>query len=130
MNRYILVLLAAAAIATVTVISSCSKRPTPEKRIVAPAFSTVSFTGSMQPMYKGGETILIMQKNFDKLEVGMVVVVWWEARELNVIHQIISKGRAANGELYYVTKGINNLQRDNHVLTADNFVGYVIPPSK
>ena len=84
----------------------------------------------MQPMYKGGETILIMQKDFDKIEVGMVVVVWWEARQLNVIHQVIGKGRAGNGELYYVTKGINNLERDNHVLTKDNFIGYVIPPTK
>jgi signal peptidase I len=130
MNRYILVLLASVAIAAITVVSSCSKKEAPEKRIIAPAFVKVGNTGSMQPMYKGGETVLVMQKDFEQLEVGMVVIVWWEGRELNVIHQIIAKGRAANGELYYITKGINNLTRDNHVLVASNFVGYVIPPAK
>jgi signal peptidase I len=91
-------------------------------RQTAPVIMRVAYTGSMWPMFRGGELVRVTKGEFTALKIGDVVIVWHEGKKLNVIHRIIDRRATAHG-LGYVTKGIANWDRDRVILTADNFVG-------
>lgn len=107
------------------VLAGCSKLETP-KRAVAPTTAVVGNTGSMRPTLQGGEIYFLAEWEFEKLQVGDIIVVWWEGRGLNVIHRIIAVRRSGDRIDGYVTKGDANPERDPVLCTRENFVGKAI----
>ncbi|MBC7366845.1 MAG: signal peptidase I [Undibacterium sp.] len=91
----------------------------------APLIMRVGYTGSMWPMFTGGELVAVTKGNFAALKIGDDVIIWHEGEQLSVIHRIIDK-RVTRFGLGYVTKGINNAERDRVILTADNYVGTAV----
>lgn len=94
-------------------------------RLTAPVLMRVSHTGSMRPLLKGGELVAVSKQEFATLKVGDLVIIWYEGRQLHVIHQIIER-RATLFGLGYATKGLSNPERDRVILTADNYVGTAV----
>jgi signal peptidase I len=107
----------------VCMATSCQSRG--DTRLVAPIITTVSFTGSMNPEFGGGERVLIDICPFNEALLGRVVVSWREAKKLNVMHRVIGlktqDGRVAG----LILKGDNNPERDPYITTLAEFVGCV-----
>jgi hypothetical protein len=82
----------------------------------------VSDTGSMGGNFKAGDVVEVSDFLFDFLKVGDLVVRYDESTKLNTMHPVVSWGRAANGELYYVTKGTANAGRDSNMVRSE-YVG-------
>lgn len=101
------------------------------RRIVAPSWARAAFTGSMRPTLMGGERYLIEAAPFEAIREGDVIVVWWQARALNVVHRVISIKRDGQGRNQaLVTKGDANQVRDPYLCTPENYVGRAILPPK
>lgn len=101
-------------------LSGCATAPA-DKRIVAPVFLTVGFTGSMEPTLRGGEKLFVWKCPFDKVQPGKTLVItWWEGSAQNVVH-LAFKWRV-EGEVL-ITKGLANMAPDVHLTTKENFCG-------
>lgn len=83
-------------------------------------------TGSMRPTLQGGEQYFLAEWDFQKVQVGDIIVVWWEGRGLNVIHRVIARKMDGDRVVGLVTKGDANPERDRVICTPENFVGRAI----
>ena len=119
--------------------TSCGKKdaPPPPDRYMgqpttrghAPGYGIVSFTGSMKPTFQGGEIFGIAKWPFEDVQVGEIIVVWWEGLQINVVHRVIAIRHDRDGKVVgLVTKGDANMSRDHVICTKENFVGLVIWP--
>jgi signal peptidase I len=108
----------------IVALAGCGK-PDDSKRLKAPVETTMGFTGSMRPMYQGGESILILPAKIEDVRIGDVVAVWWSVREINVSHQVIGI-RNVNGKIGLVTKGIANKFPDPHIIEERDFIGIIV----
>ncbi len=97
-----------------------------DERIVAPRFAPVIGT-SMLPRFKAGQTVLVRPCDFRFVQVGQPIVMFEEARRINVLHDVIAIRETPNGR-GLVTKGTSNADRDPHITTKENFVGCVDSP--
>lgn len=130
LNRKQTALGAVLGLSFVCLVAYVTMREQPEtKRAVAPTWARVGFTGSMVPTFMGGERYLIEAAPFEAIREGDVIVVWWPAKGLNVVHRAISIKRAANGQaVAIVTKGDANQVRDPYLCTPENYVGRAVWP--
>jgi signal peptidase I len=115
--------MAALGVAALLWPTGCSRKEAPKTRIVAPAITTVSFTGSMEPTFVGGDRILISPIAIEAVRERALIVYWEEARELNILHRVVQVRHAANGEIGLVCRGDNNDERDWHIVTRENLIG-------
>lgn len=111
--------------------------PTPADKITDAAFAghtrmTINSRGilantrSMEPDYVAGDTFVVSAWPFEKIKPGMVVLAWWEGRQINVPHRVLRGPlTAGNGETYFIMKGDNNSVRDSN-LTAKEYVGLCV----
>jgi len=107
--------------------SGCQTAPA-TRRLVAPTFTYVADTGSMRPKIIGGEGVIITRAMISDVSRGDLIVSWWEAKEMNVLHRVVKIRNTALG-IGLVTKGDANPERDVFITTAESFVGlaYIIP---
>lgn len=83
----------------------------------------------MRPAIMGGEPLLVTACDIADVRRGDLIVSWWAAKEMNVLHRVIDVRRTSTG-IGLVTKGDANPERDSFITTADSFVGcaYIIQP--
>ncbi len=85
----------------------------------------VTTTGSMKPLLVGGETLDVLPIPFERVQEGYVIHIYDVAHDLNYIHLVVRILRAANGGLYFITKGINNRNVDLIHVTEAEYRGTV-----
>lgn len=79
-------------------------------------------TGSMRPWIDSDHhTIFVNVTNLDELQVGDVIVFNVSDSNVSILHRIIE----IDGE-QIITKGDNNLPRDDYNLTIENVLGKVV----
>jgi signal peptidase I len=76
----------------------------------------------MQPGIRGGEGVSITACALDSVKRGDLIVSWWAAKEMNVLHRVVKVRNTSTG-IGLVTKGDANLVRDSFITTAESFVG-------
>jgi len=132
LNRKQTALGAILGLSLLCVVAYVTLREQPQtKRIIAPTWARVGFTGSMVPTFLGGERYLIESAPFQDVREGDVIVIWWEVKALNVVHRVISIKRDGQGRATaFVTKGDANQVRDPYLCTPDNYVGRAVWPPK
>ena len=84
-------------------------------------------TGSMEPVYKVGDIIVVTKTAASKLEIGDDVTYQGTTGSFNgltITHRIINK-RNENGKYYFVTQGVANTAEDPEI-NEDNIYGKVI----
>ena len=84
-------------------------------------------TGSMEPVYKVGDIIVVNKTDASKLKVGDDVTYHGSTGTFNgltITHRIINK-RTEGGKAYFVTKGVANDVEDPEI-SEDNLYGKVI----
>lgn len=85
--------------------------------------STVSLISkeseSMYPAIKNVDICVIINYPFDKLQIGDVVSVKYE--DCKVLHRLVKKDLTG-----WVTKGDNNTQEDDVILTESNYLGKMV----
>jgi signal peptidase I len=101
--------------------TGCQSAPA-ATRLVAPTFTYVAHTGSMAPGIRGGEGVAITDCLISDVQRGDLIVSWWAAKELNVLHRVIKVRNTATG-IGLVTKGDANPVRDTFMTTVENFIG-------
>ena len=104
-------------------LGGCQSAPVAQAHPQAGYFSKVSYTGSMYPALKGGETIYVTPCAFDRLKTGMIVV-YVNHSGLRYIHRLQLLKRDgwtvkgdANRAADYLVPGMDEL------VTPENFVG-------
>jgi signal peptidase I len=130
LNRTQTALGAVLGLSLVCIVAYVTLREQPDtKRIVAPTWARAGFTGSMVPTFRGGERYLIEPAPFQAIRKGDIIVVWWEARSLNVVHRAIDIKRDDKGQTVAIaTKGDANQVRDPYLCTESNYVGRAVWP--
>ena len=111
--------LAALLLAAIALCLTVDGKPT------APYRTVIGDTGSMRPLWHGGEICVVSAFPFDLVAPGMIVVA--EHHSMNVGHDVIAVRRAANGQKYLITKGRANARRDPWVTTAKEYIGIIVP---
>ena len=84
-------------------------------------------TGSMVPVYKVGDIIVVKKTAPSKLEIGDDVTYFGASGELKnytITHRIVNK-RIENDKYYFTTKGVAKPAEDPEI-TEDNIYGKVI----
>ncbi len=84
-------------------------------------------TGSMEPVYKVGDIIVVSKTNPKDLKIGDDVTYHGSENEfagLTITHRIINT-RYENGKYYFITKGVANTGEDPEI-SEDNVYGKVI----
>ncbi len=84
-------------------------------------------TGSMEPVYKVGDIIVVNKTDASKLKVGDDVTYHGSTGSFNgltITHRIINK-RTESGKTYFITKGVANEIEDPEI-NEDNLYGKVI----
>lgn len=91
---------------------------------VFPVYPSVIATGSMEPMIKPGDVILV-DKSFDKnaLEIGNVIQ--FKRDNILISHRIIEIIEDENGK-GYLTKGDNNSAADTRIVRLDQVRGKIV----
>lgn len=119
----------AAALLALSVLAAGCGHTQATQRLVAPAFTYVADTGSMRPVIVGGEQLLITACDIADVRRGDLIVSWWPAKQLNVLHRVVKVRNTSTG-IGLVTKGDANPERDTAITTAATFIGcaYVIQP--
>lgn len=88
----------------------------------------IVLTESMEPQIKAGDLILckhVSQSQATQLTVGTVISFYdpEPTSSAVVTHQIIEVQTDEQGNVWYVTKGVNNNIRDRLPVSADNVIG-------
>lgn len=78
-------------------------------------------SGSMEPSIKKGDVVII-DKNNIKVEEGMVIA--YKYNDVIVIHRLVETLETAEGKYHY-TKGDNNKDKDEYIVTDDMIIGIV-----
>lgn len=73
----------------------------------------------MYPAIKNVDICVIINYPFDKLQIGDVVSVKYE--DCKVLHRLVKKDLTG-----WVTKGDNNTQEDDVILTESNYLGKMV----
>ena len=84
-------------------------------------------TGSMIPVYKIGDIIVVKKTNVADLEIGDDVTYFGDSGEFKnytITHRIIEK-RVENGKYYFTTKGVANAVEDPEI-SEKNIYGKVV----
>lgn len=90
---------------------------------VFPIFPSVIATGSMEPMIKPGDVILIKRVNIDDLKVGDVIQ--FKRENILISHRIIEIVKKDN-IICYRTKGDNNSVADSELVKPQDIKGKII----
>ncbi len=85
------------------------------------SFSVV-VTPSMVPTINVDDIIIIKDFDYDKLEVGDIIVYRNTEYNINVVHRIVS----VNIDNTYTTKGDANATEDSFPITKDIYIGKVV----
>jgi signal peptidase I len=115
----LLIVLLFAGCATHPLPAGC-KTPTSaaELRAKGKFLATVDYSGSMRPLLKGGDELLVTVVPFEQVRAGMVVVYWPHWKHCPVVHLVV--GEAPGG---FRCKGIDNPDMDPEPMTAATFIG-------
>lgn len=103
----------------------------PRPRPTAPFYSTVGNTGSMRPWLNGGERIYVTKVPIEQLKTrekdgrGDLVIMWYEARKIDIIHELFSATRMGS-HWRLITKGMNNSDRDAHYWDENDYIGRAV----
>ena len=112
---------------TIFILASQAKKQ--NKPLTVFGYSTsIVVTDSMKGEIEVGDLIVVKETTIDKINVGdNAVFVYIGSEEKikgeRVVHKVTFKGTDENGEIYLITKGVNNLTEDADRVTAANFVG-------
>lgn len=86
-------------------------------------------TGSMEPTVPVGSLLVSQSVDLENVQIGDIIC--FHAQETPIYgkmmtHRVIDIGTAADGSLFFATKGDANLSSDGYFVTESNFVGRVI----
>lgn len=88
----------------------------------------VVISGSMEPVYKEGDILLVGRVDVDKIEKGDIIVFHSSSGGIPVVHRVYEV-RTEGGRRYFVTKGDNNESLDIYY-QYDPYDYPGIPPEK
>jgi signal peptidase len=91
---------------------------------VFPIYPSVIATGSMEPMIKPGDVILV-KKNIDKDSLKEGDIIQFRSDNILISHRIIENVEE-NGEKGYRTKGDNNSVQDGELVMPEQVKGVVV----
>lgn len=91
---------------------------------VFPIYPSVIATGSMEPMIKPGD-VIIVKKNIDKAGLKEGDIIQFRNDSILISHRIIENVEK-NGEMGYRTKGDNNSVEDSDVVMPEQVKGIVV----
>jgi signal peptidase I len=91
---------------------------------VFPIYPSVVATGSMEPMIKPGDVILV-KKNIDKVALKEGDIIQFRSENILISHRIIENVEE-NGEKGYRTKGDNNSVQDGELVMPEQVKGVVV----
>ncbi len=86
---------------------------------------------SMEPEINVGDLIVVKHADVNFPKVGDNVVFKSRIKGLEgeqVVHKVVEKGEDEKG-IYFVTKGVNNSEKDSELVRKENFVGVEIAHS-
>ena len=109
----------------VSLLAGCTTAPqgkrarsAEELRALGQFHATVDFSGSMAPLLKGGDELLVTVVPFEQVRVGMVVFYWPHWKPCPVVHLVIAQTKRG-----FICKGIDNRDADPEPMTAATFIG-------
>jgi signal peptidase I len=91
---------------------------------VFPIYPSVIATGSMEPIIKPGDVILV-KKDIDKMKLNIGDVIQFKRDNILISHRIIESVEAG-GEKAYKTKGDNNSIADSEFVKPEQVKGTIV----
>jgi signal peptidase I len=91
---------------------------------VFPIYPSVIATGSMEPMIKPGDVILV-KKDIDRMKLNIGDVIQFKSDNVLISHRIIEK-LEVGGEKAYKTKGDNNSIADREFVKPEQVRGTIV----
>ena len=90
----------------------------------------VVVSGSMEPNIHKGDLLFLKGENPEKIEIGDVIVydardLWEGAPEDPIVHRVIHIDEK-DGELFFITKGDANENKDEEPVPEDHVLGVVV----
>lgn len=85
----------------------------------------VAFTGSMRPVLRGGERVLVVPCRMAEVQVGDVIDYYDARREMHICHRVIGRTVTLWGAPALLVKGDHNAERDRVLVTAENLTGKI-----
>lgn len=76
---------------------------------------------SMNPTLKGGDGLIVLPYNNEKIRCGDVITFKLQDRDHNIVHRVV---KVDNQGIY--TKGDNNNKVDKWIITPDDLIGRVV----
>jgi signal peptidase len=92
---------------------------------VFPIYPSVIATGSMEPMIKPGDVILVKKVDRNDVKVSKNDVIQFDRDGLLISHRIIDIGEGEEG-IYYTTKGDNNSTADFRKVKPQEVKGIIV----
>jgi signal peptidase len=92
---------------------------------VFPIYPSVIATGSMEPMIKPGDVILVKKVDRNDVKVSINDVIQFDRDNILISHRIIEIGEDEEGT-YYTTKGDNNSTADSRKVKPQEVRGKII----
>ena len=80
-------------------------------------------TGSMYPEIKSGDAVIIKKCGANDIELENIIE--YQMENYTVIHRVIDK-YTEDGEIFFITKGDNNENKDSKPVSEDQLIGKVI----
>lgn len=90
--------------------------------MTVPGRAIATATGSMLPTLRAGDVYPVIPFEFARVRPSMVIVYFWPAKGINVVHRVIAI-RATHSGRALVCRGDANRERDPLWVTEDEFVG-------
>ena len=79
---------------------------------------------SMWPTLYAGENVKLKNlASYNNLKVGNIILFYSNKYKSYVLHRIIKKIYLIDGQVYYVTKGDNNLIEDEYLVRTEDIRG-------
>jgi signal peptidase len=91
---------------------------------VFPIYPSVIATGSMEPMIKPGDVILV-KKDIDRLKLNIGDIIQFKSDNVLISHRII-ENLEVGGEKTYKTKGDNNSIADSEFVKPEQVKGTIV----
>lgn len=80
---------------------------------------------SMKPLLVGGEMLDVLPVPLGSIQEGYIIQIYDIAHARTYLHVVVRRLVAANGGLYFITKGINNRDVDLIHVTEAEYLGTV-----
>jgi signal peptidase len=91
---------------------------------IFPVYPSVIVTGSMEPMIKPGDVVLVQKLEGDEVRLGDVIQYYHPEIKINITHRVIDINR--EGQMALITKGDNNSSVDADPVMPEQVKGKVI----